>query len=281
MRTSGGFGRVRAGSGGIGWYKNPMRLPIIENGLEVSYLEASISLPDGVDGVSATVLYMHGFGSSQGGEKAEFFRRQATAAGLAFWSFDFQGHGASGGGMRDLSLSRNLADVDVVRAEMGARGVSRVILMGSSFGGLTGLWHSARCPEGIEAGLYIAPALGIEQAFREREGEDGLARWRRDGVFEVINELGSRELGWGFVKDLRSYPNEELALRLETPSQLLQGKLDDRVSWRDVLDLAAGCRGKGVELHLFADGDHRMIDRKRHLWDLMLAFLRSRGLVAG
>lgn len=257
-----------------------MRIPILEAGREVSHLEVDVASPSGARSAAASVLYLHGFGSSRSGEKADFFRARATAAGLAFWSFDFQGHGDSGGGMRELTLTRNLADVARVRAEMSARGEDRVVLLGSSMGGLTGLWHSVRDPEAIVAGLYIAPALGLEKAFRRWAGDDGLERWERDGSYEVTNELGSWEVGWGFVEDLRRYANGDLAAALGTPSLLLQGKLDDRVAWRDVQELATACRSRGVEMHLFADGDHRLVDRKEQLWDLMLGFLEARGVVA-
>lgn len=255
-----------------------MRLSVAEGGPE---LEVRIEPARTGGGESpVTVLYLHGFGSRQDGEKADYFRTRATAAGLGFWSFDFQGHGGSGGGMRRLTLSRNLADIECVQREMRARGCDRIVVIGSSLGALSGLWHSVRHPDGIEAGLYIAPALGLEEAFRSWAGDDGLARWERDGLYTITSELGTWDLGWGFVEDLRRYSNADLASRLVTPSLLLQGKLDDQVAWRDVVELATRCKGNGVELHLFADGDHRLVDRKEHLWDLMSGFLRARGLLA-
>lgn len=254
-----------------------MRLSVSKGGPE---LEVRVEPARAAGGQSSVaVLYLHGFGSRQDGEKADFFRARATAAGLDFWSFDFEGHGASGGGMRGLTLSRNLADIECVRREMHASGHDRIVVIGSSMGALAGLWHTVEHPEGVETGLYIAPALGLEEAFRRWAGDDGLERWERDGFFTITNELGTWDLGWGFVEDLRRYPNDDLASRLVTPSLLLQGKLDDQVAWRDVLELATRCRGDGVELHLFADGDHRLIDRKEHLWDLMRGFLRTRGVL--
>ncbi len=256
-----------------------MRIPIGEPGHETSHLEITVTRPEAARGAVPSILYLHGFGSSQSGEKADFFRTRATAAGFSIWSLDFQGHGASGGGMRDLCLSRNLADIALAHRVMAEQGERRVILLGSSMGGLSGLWYSARHPLDVAAGLYIAPAVGIEKAFLRWSGEDGLARWEREGVFEVANELGTWDLGWGFVEDLRAHPNEALAEELSTPSLLLQGKLDDQVAWEDVRELADRCQGVGVEMRLFEDGDHRLVDRKELLWELMLGFLQARGIV--
>jgi len=50
------------------------------------------------------------------------------------------------------------------------------------------------------------------------------------------------------------------------------------VAWRGITDFATRCTFPGIELHLFADGDHRLIDRKVRLWELMAEFLRGRGV---
>ena len=63
-------------------------------------------------------------------------------------------------------------------------------------------------------------------------------------------------------------------ITVDTP----QRRLDVAVPWRGVADFATRCAFSGIELHLFADGDHRLTDRKERLWDLMAEFLRGRGL---
>src|SRR5262245_52123897 len=105
------------------------------------------------------ILYCHGLGSSQSGEKADFFRSRAVAAGWRFCSFDFRGHGASGGALEGWSVSRNLADVDRVWGFLAERGWRRAALLGSSMGGGAALWWAARHPERVVAAAVIAPAL--------------------------------------------------------------------------------------------------------------------------
>ncbi len=53
------------------------RLPILEEGREVSHLAGRLDLPDASRRPPFTILYFHGFGSSHAGEKAEFFRQRA------------------------------------------------------------------------------------------------------------------------------------------------------------------------------------------------------------
>ena len=100
----------------------------------------------------------------------------------------------------------------------------------------------------------------------------------QSGALEFSNDLGDFVLGWSFLKDLESYPTQRLAACLRTPSLLLQGKLDQDVSWRRVAALATACRQGVTELELFEDGDHRLLDRKETLWRRMERFLAERGI---
>jgi pimeloyl-ACP methyl ester carboxylesterase len=227
------------------------------------------------------LLYLHGFGSVQTGEKAEFFRRAAFRAGLAFCSFDFQGHGESGGSMEGLTLSRNLADTELVWQLLAGRGYERVCLLGSSMGGGTGLWFSTLHPERVVAGLHIAPALELERGLLAWAGPERARLWEESGAIDFRNDFVAARLGWGLIEDLRAHPMEELLARYRTPALLLQGKLDTSVPWKTVADFAVRCPYEEIDLHLFADGDHRLTDRKERLWALMLEFLRGRGLLHG
>jgi pimeloyl-ACP methyl ester carboxylesterase len=230
-----------------------------------------------VQGARTAVLYLHGFGSSQEGEKAEYFRARVLESGRAFVSFDFQGHGRSGGAMKELTLSRCLRDVERVRRHLGGRLGGQVVLLGSSMGGLVGLWHTVKTSQRVKAGLLIAPALGLDRNFAVLLGREGMLRWEQDGVLEITNELGTFELGWGFVEDFRSHPIGRLAARYKTPAILFQGKLDDRVPWEKVAEFAESTAAF-TRLELFEDGDHRLLAYRDSIWEQMVSFLDQQGL---
>jgi len=255
------------------------RIPIVENGREVSHLAVRFDPPPHGAGDRPCFLYLHGFGSEQSGEKAEFFRARALAAGFGFCSFDFQGHGRSGGAIGDLTLTRNLADVALVHALLRERGWRRLILAGSSMGGGTALWYSLLHPEEIVAGLHIAPALELDKGLLAWAGPERARAWEETGSIHFQNEFVSCELGWSLIEDLRAHPLDTLLAGYRTPCLLLQGKLDTSVSWKSVLEFAVRCTFQEIELHLFANGDHRLTDRKNRLWELMEEFLRGRALV--
>ena len=217
-----------------------------------------------------TVLYLHGFGSTQAGEKAELFRRRALERGWAFCSFDFRGHGASEGTMRELTFSRNLDDASAVRAWLERRGHARIALFGSSMGGAVGLWHAALAPDGLVAAAYLAPAVGMARGLERWAGPERLSRWQREGTIRFESELVQADLGGELMEDLRRYDSAELVARYRTPTVIFQGQRDESVEWRDVAELAGRIERERpglVELQLFPDGDHRLLDCKEELWE--------------
>lgn len=218
-------------------------------------------------------LYLHGFGSSQSGEKADFFRASAATRGVPFCSFDFQGHGDSGGTMRGLTFSRNLEDVAAVHDLLDRRGLGAVVLIGSSMGGAAALWHAARRPSQVLASLLIAPAVGMGRGLERWAGEEGLARWRREGAIRYSSPLVEADLGWGLVADLRRFDLEVLSTAYRTPTLVLQGKLDETVDYREVTRFVARTPGGLFRLRLYEEGDHRLTGLKEELWNEMCDFL--------
>jgi pimeloyl-ACP methyl ester carboxylesterase len=179
--------------------------------------------------------------------------------------------------MRGLTLTRNLANIARIHQLLGERGWPRICLLGSSMGGGSALWYCALHPDAVLAGLHLAPALDLDAGLLAWAGPERARRWQETGTLAFRNELVACDLGWELIEDLRRHPTSALVERYRTPALLLQGQRDATVPWRGVADFAARAAGP-VELHLFADGDHRLLDRKQRLWDLMIDFLRARGL---
>lgn len=244
-----------------------------------SHLAVRLDGEPDVDDRELAVLYLHGFASSCSGTKADYFRRRFQELGLTVCSFDFQGHGGSGGTMRDLTLSRNLADVARAHAYLREREYRRVLIFGSSMGAATGLWYAALHPQGVAATVSISPALEIEKSLLARVGVEGAERWRRDSTLVLDHPLGPQELGWDLIEDLRAHDRGRLKSSYAVPCLIFQGKHDDSVDWRTTVDFVTGCAFEGIDLYLMADGDHRLVDRLDQLWRLTVCFLEARGIV--
>lgn len=242
-------------------------------------LAVRLEPPPGGARVDWTLLYLHGFGSKQSGEKGEFFRARALAAGLPFCSFDFRGHGGSDGRLGELTFGRTLEDLDRIRGWLAERGHERVVLFGSSMGGATALAHAARRPAGVAACLTIAPAIAMERELERWAGPERFAEWQRAGTIRFTSELVEVDLGWEIVEELRRHDFQRIAGDLGVPALVVQGRQDASVDFREVLDFVARTRPGLVDLVLWGDGDHRLLDRRSEIWKECLAFLARRALL--
>ena len=218
-------------------------------------------------------VFLHGLSSNRRGEKALYFARQIARRGEAFASLDMTGHGDSEGELLELSLSRNLRDL-----ERGLRHVEEqhgpfaaVNLIGSSMGGLTALWFSAQKPGIVTRNLVIAPAFEMAGRLMLSLGRARAQRWRREGKIHL--DIGSAvlELGYGLVEDESRYPMISLVRKLKTPSLILHGSDDAVVPCQ--LSRSFAERVDGVELIEIAGGDHRLTANKEALFEDMWRFV--------
>ncbi len=123
------------------------------------------------------------------------------------------------------------------------------------------------------AGLVlIAPALRFPGTIAELLGPEAADRWKREGSITHDNGYGPATLSWALIEDGRHYPYEDLVDRHAVPTLILHGMRDDACDWRVSADFASRVREPRVEVLLFADGDHRLTDRKERLADAAEAF---------
>lgn len=224
------------------------------------------------------VIFLHGFMSHQAGEKARFFKEVLVQRGVTFVTFDFRGHGQSGGTMRELTGTRLLEDCHTV-VEHVASADRRIVLIGSSMGGWVAAWSAALHPDRIAANMLIAPSFTFGRGFLDHIGPEGAAAWARDGVIRFSNEYGSVELSYELIRDMERYPVAELVRRYRTPTLIGQGMRDPIVDYRQTLAFVEQCRGEEMTLALFKDGDHRLTTYKAELAELLLSFLARWNLI--
>src|SRR5690348_4416959 len=79
--------------------------------------------------IDFAVVWVHGFGSHRGGEKAEAVREECARRGWTFAAFDFRGHGDSTGAIPSLRASSLIEDLSAIRAFLAERNVTRLGLI--------------------------------------------------------------------------------------------------------------------------------------------------------
>ena len=241
-----------------------------------SRLAYDLFLPDGPRDLC--IVWCHGFGSSRQSAKAQYFARRFPAAGLPVCAFDFEGHGDSALDMSQARFSRHIEALGHMLEHLRQEGFRRFVLFGSSMGGGVSAWYAARRPDEVAAAIYIAPGFFLEGGVRRRLGPETFARWQGEGRVTLHHELGSYDLDWQLIEDLRAHDREHLATIYRTPTLIFQGKNDEDVDWQMVLKFVVECPESCIHLHLLKDGDHRLAGRLPLLWSLSKAFLVEQGL---
>lgn len=204
------------------------------------------------------VLWVHGFGSHRGGEKAGAVRAECARRGWAFAAFDFRGHGDSSGTMPELLASRLLEDLTAARDWLADRGHTRLGLVGSSMGGFASAWFAKHNPERVVGCVLLAPAFGFLDRRWNAITPEEQAAWVRTGRRRITNDWVSVEIGIGLVEERANFAPRELVTNWRTPALLLHGMADDTVPDSDSLFFAREVDYPHVELRLLKDGDHRL-----------------------
>ncbi|QJW99743.1 alpha/beta hydrolase [Frigoriglobus tundricola] len=208
------------------------------------------------------VVWVHGFGSHRGGEKAEAVRNECARRGWSFAAFDFRGHGESGGAMHELRASRLLEDLAAVRAWLAERGHTQLGLVGSSMGGFASAWFAKEYPGSVVGAVLLAPAFGFLDrrwnALTPAERDE----WRATGRRRVANAWVDVEIGYGLVEERERFAPPHLVRGWATPALLFHGLLDDTVPDSDSEFFLRHVDYPHVELRLLKDGDHRLTAHK-------------------
>lgn len=224
-------------------------------------------------GSERAVVYVHGFGSHRGGEKALALADACARRGWTFAAFDFRGHGASTGAMRDLTASRLLEDLAAVREFLAVRGWSRLGLVGSSMGGFAAAWFAVWHPGAVTGCVLLAPAFRFLERHFAGLTDDDLAEWKRTGARRVRNEWVDVEIGYGLIEERSTFDPDDLARQWRTPTLIFHGLADDVVPAADSLTFAQATPYPKLELRLLKAGDHRLTTFKDEIAEEACRFL--------
>jgi pimeloyl-ACP methyl ester carboxylesterase len=233
-------------------------------------VEAYLSYPQQPQ--ESAILFVHGFGSGRGGEKAVALEAECARHGLTFASFDFRGHGQSTGTLLELRGSGLLADLEAVHAYLAERGVRRLGLVGSSMGGWASAWFAVRHPEAVASVVLIAPAFNFVRARWASLTEPQRQHWRQTGRLRVRNEWLDTEIGYGLVEEIDQFPMEDLAAKWARPLLIFHGMNDQTIPCADSLDFVQRAAFPTIELRLLKSGDHRLSAFKEELAEAACRF---------
>jgi pimeloyl-ACP methyl ester carboxylesterase len=162
------------------------------------------------------IIYLHGFASGPGSNKARFLGSHFRNAGLAVEIPDL-----AAGDFEHLTLTGQLA---VIEQTAAGRAVSMV---GSSMGGYLAALYAARYAE-VRRVVLLAPAFDFARRWADHLGPSQVGNWRRTGSIEVFHYAENRpsKLQYGLLEDAARY---EPFPDFRQPALIFHGAQDDVV----------------------------------------------------
>lgn len=202
-------------------------------------------------------LFLPGFAAHMEGSKSQHLARYAQTQGWSWVRFDPRGVGRSDGLFEALTLSRYLADLQLILQMLGER---PVLLVGSSMGGWLGTIAAARWPERIRALLLIAPAYNFIQEIFQRLPVDEQRAWRDNNLrcWEDTYGLGTLRMRFDLVTDSWNHDLLRFPPCLHGPVEILHGSADEAVPLSSSYQFAARAHAPQLAIRPLPGINHRL-----------------------
>ncbi|MGJ3252103.1 MAG: YqiA/YcfP family alpha/beta fold hydrolase [Elainellaceae cyanobacterium] len=204
-------------------------------------------------------LYLHGFASSPRSRKAMYLSDRFNSCGLPLNIPDLNRPDFSG-----LTLTRQLQQIT---SEFPKNGTP-VVLIGSSFGGLTAAWAAEYCPQ-VERLVLLAPAFCFLNYWLPKLGSEQLRHWQEHGEMPIYHYGAGTmlPLRYGFIRDMQQYP--DMQIQRPVPTLIIHGTHDDVIPISASREFAAS--HPWVQL-MEMNSDHGLGNVLSQLWQAIQDF---------
>lgn len=202
---------------------------------------------------SCAVVFLPGFMSNRQGTKAQFLKEFCAEKKLEYVGIDYRGHGDSEGEFSELTLSDWVEDcLDVLETLK-----KPLILVGSSMGGWIALRLQEMLRDKVKGLVLLAPAPDFTVRLRESFSKKQLQDLEEKGFVSLDSGYEQPHV---FTKKLLDDGEGNLVLErgleLGCPVEILQGKQDTSVPWREALELVESIKAPEITLTLLEEADH-------------------------
>ena len=208
---------------------------------------------------SVGIVYIPGFRSTSQGNKAQRLFKHCREESIELVRYDPEGLGESPHNPQQLEFLHWVENAESAMSQIRS---DKLVLVGSSLGGLISIKLGLKHPDRVSALFLLCPAVSmtskIQQTWKETLGKDSL------------EELDSGEVLWfkddgmpplSFTKKLLETQAREAVeltspLNIQCPLVIMHGMQDDIVPHEISVALAKNVRTPKVDLVLRKDGDH-------------------------
>lgn len=221
-------------------------------------VDATLSLPDGVQGEVPAVVMLHGFASSKE-EVGGMYAREAAALaerGIASLRINFRGFGKSDGDTGATTIDQQLEDAlaaaEFLRTQ-DSIDENRLGLLGFSLGGGVAVLAAAEQPDRFGALATWSSVGDFDTDMKASLGQETFDRARAEGIVGL--DLGWRTIALKgeFFDSLEAHSIADALDAFDVPTFAVAGSEDFSVEYVEALAVAGGT---GSEAWIVPGADH-------------------------
>lgn len=207
---------------------------------------------------SSTIVLCHGLGVDQTFPLITMLGNAFMREGHRVVSFDFAGHGGSGGSSRVRRVQNFVADIDSVLSWLHHHyrlSVPHTTLIGHSIGALAALIYTARHPRVLSRIILIGCNADAEEKYQQ------LVQQHKVREYKKYCLIGTIRVAPDFWRDRGRYDIRRLTARIAVPILLMCGTRDTTNSPRDSKRLYHWASSKKT-LKLISGEDHHFTSQR-------------------
>ncbi|HEY1096442.1 MAG TPA: alpha/beta fold hydrolase [Alphaproteobacteria bacterium] len=214
-----------------------------------------------IPGARVTGIIVHGFQSSRKSPAAIAALEALLESGVNGVIFDLYAHGDSDGDFKDMSVAKAIDNVEAVIKHVHDRDpTQKIILIGSSFGGLVSQYVAVKFAPLITALILRAAVSNWWELWKERITEDEIKNWKKTGYHtgEVRDGIQTT-FGLEFLGDIqRQDIYTDVAPQIKVPTLIIHGDADEVVPLSQSRELKKHIPLS--DLVVLPEADHRFTD---------------------
>ena len=206
------------------------------------------------------IILCHGLGTNKDNRTNKRLEEILNKNNIATFRFDFYGHGESDGKFENVTASEAVGDVLKASDFLRKMGYEKIGLIGSSFGGITGLLAAPKIKK-LFVMAFKCPVSDYPASKLEQLGKSGIDEWKKKRyIFYKTWDGRALKLKWSFFEDLKNNIVYESAKKINVPVLIVHGDKDDTVPIGQSIKTARLI--KNCRLEIIKGADHFLSKQK-------------------
>jgi hypothetical protein len=202
------------------------------------------------------VILCHGFLSDKNSRTNRRLTELLVPQGIATFRFDWSGMGESKERFSHMSLKECKEQLDAAFQVLQERGMNRIGLVGSSFGGLLAILSSPEQPTLKALGLKC-PVMDFPEVLRLEFGPETMERWKSTNhIPNIVGDGSPVPLHYNFYEECLTYDAYTAISRIHVPTLVVHGDQDELIP-RPQIDRLLTTLNTTKQLQLIEGADHQ------------------------